>query len=441
MSRGRCASLLLLLLLLLAAGCRGAGPQDAVVDLKSAAPGQPYLSAAGGDPPDFSQPIRNVTVPLGREAVLTCSVAHLGNYKVGWLKAEDQTILTLHNKVVTHNSRVSVSRDGDHTWRLHLRQVKEADRGCYMCQINTSVMKKQVGCVDVHVPPGIVDAESSSDATLREGDNATLRCRAEGRPPPRIMWRREDGELLTLRKGPRDVAKVDMFSGDTLFLMKIDRTQMGAYMCIASNDIPPAVSKRISLHINFPPVVKVPNQLLGAPFGTDVQLECHVEAFPNTINYWLKNRQEMLLSEKKHMIEEIRSSYKVHMKLIIKALGKSDLGTYTCVSTNSLGHADGTIRLYEIKVSTRMPIIPHTKQAITTPGFTVPNRSYTSFEFNSFVTTTNDPRRAAATTTEGSPEQNHLLPEFSYEVAADVASGAACRTLAGLFVPLLLLLS
>jgi hypothetical protein len=43
------------------------------------------------------------------------------------------------------------------------------------------------------------------------------------------------------------------------------------------------------------PVVKVPNQLLGAPLGTNVSLECNVEAFPNTINYWVKNRGEMLL--------------------------------------------------------------------------------------------------------------------------------------------------
>lgn len=40
------------------------------------------------------------------------------------------------------------------------------------------------------------------------------------------------------------------------------------------------------------PVVKAPNQLLGAPLGTDVQMECYVEAFPNTINYWVKNQHE-----------------------------------------------------------------------------------------------------------------------------------------------------
>jgi len=70
--------------------------------------------------------------------------------QVGWMRAEDQTILTLHTKVVTHNARISVSHDNQRTWNLHIRQVKEADRGCYMCQINTSVMKKQIGCVDVH---------------------------------------------------------------------------------------------------------------------------------------------------------------------------------------------------------------------------------------------------------------------------------------------------
>ena len=70
--------------------------------------------------------------------------------QVGWLKASDQTVLTMHTRVVTHNSRVSVSHDNQRTWHLHIRQVKESDRGCYMCQINTVAMKSQLGCIDVH---------------------------------------------------------------------------------------------------------------------------------------------------------------------------------------------------------------------------------------------------------------------------------------------------
>ncbi|XP_063215990.1 lachesin-like [Bacillus rossius redtenbacheri] len=336
--------------------------------------------------PDFSQQIRNITVPVGREAVLSCSVTELGNYKVGWLKVEDQTILTLHNKVVTHNSRVSVSRDGDHTWRLHLRQVKEADRGCYMCQINTSVMKKQVGCVDVHVPPDIVDGETSSDVTVQEGENATMTCRAAGHPTPRILWRREGGEELVFRLGPRNVTRAESFSGEVLTLWKLERSQMGAYLCIATNDVPPAVSKRITLNINFAPVVKVPNQILGAPFGTNVTLECYVEAFPNTINYWLKNRGEMLMDGKKHVLDETRSAYKVVLKLTLLRFGRADVGTYTCVSTNSLGRADGTVRLYEIKLQTSAPIRTTTKPPVTLQDVTIQRRVEEMVKDSAFTT-------------------------------------------------------
>lgn len=58
-------------------------------------------------------------------------------------------------------------------------------------------------------------------------------------------------------------------------------------------------SNRIYLIFLVAPTVTVPNQLLGAPLGTEVTLKCYVEAFPNTINYWVKNRRgtndEMLL--------------------------------------------------------------------------------------------------------------------------------------------------
>lgn len=71
-------------------------------------------------------------------------------FQVAWVRAEDQTILSLHTKVVTHNSRISVTHDSQRTWQIRIRQLKESDRGCYMCQINTSVLKIQQGCIDVN---------------------------------------------------------------------------------------------------------------------------------------------------------------------------------------------------------------------------------------------------------------------------------------------------
>lgn len=57
------------------------------------------------------------------------------------------------------------------------------------------------------VPPDILYGETSTDVSVREGDNASLVCRATGHPAPKITWRREDSDHILLRKNSRDVVK------------------------------------------------------------------------------------------------------------------------------------------------------------------------------------------------------------------------------------------
>ena len=113
---------------------------------------------------------------------------------MGWLKASDQTVLTFHKRVITHNERIKVTHDEHQTWTLRILRVQVEDQGCYMCQINTAHMKKQLGCITVLVPPDINLDQTSSDVTETEDGNVTLFCRASGQPTPKITWRREDGK-------------------------------------------------------------------------------------------------------------------------------------------------------------------------------------------------------------------------------------------------------
>ena len=39
------------------------------------------------------------------------------------------------------------------------------------------------------------------------------------------------------------------------------------------------------------PKVWVNNQLVGAPLGDDVQIECLIEAFPRSITYWQRTSE------------------------------------------------------------------------------------------------------------------------------------------------------
>lgn len=57
------------------------------------------------------------------------------------------------------------------------------------------------------MPPDIINTDTSGDLSVSEGENATLWCKATGHPTPRIAWKREDGQSIVLRKGPREYGK------------------------------------------------------------------------------------------------------------------------------------------------------------------------------------------------------------------------------------------
>ncbi|CAO1396859.1 unnamed protein product [Diamesa tonsa] len=311
------------------------------------------------DEPKFAQPIPNVTVAVGRDANLPCVVEHLGSYKVAWIHIDRQMILTIHRHVISRIPRYSVTYDNSNTWLLHVSQAQQDDRGYYMCQVNTNPMISQVGYLQVVVPPNILDIESTpSSVAVRENQNINMTCRADGFPTPKIIWRREDGQSITVERKK----KVMVYDGEVLHLTKLSRNEMGAYLCIATNGVPPSVSKRIILDVEFSPMIWVPNQLVGAPSGTDVTIDCHTEAHPRAIIYWVYN-QVMVLPSKKYIIDYNENSYRAHMKLTIKSLSLGDFGNYRCISKNSLGETEGSIRVYEIP----LPSTPSKQITIVEP--------------------------------------------------------------------------
>lgn len=92
-------------------------------------------------------------------------------------------------------------------------------------------------------------------------------------------------------------------------------------------------------------MIFVPNQLVGAPTGTNVTIDCHTEAYPRAMSYWFLG-EEMILSNEKYTTNIMENSYRAHMRLTIRNLTASDFGSYRCISKNSLGETEGSIRLY-----------------------------------------------------------------------------------------------
>nr|CAI5816835.1 unnamed protein product [Callosobruchus analis] len=266
---------------------------------------------------------------------MACVVENLRGYRVAWVRVDTQTILSIHHNVITQNPRISISYNDHRSWYLHIKTVQEVDRGWYMCQINTDPMRSRKGYLQVVVPPSIVDRETSSDMVVLESSNVSMACKATGYPEPFIMWRREDGQDIRYNGD-----FVNVVDGEILFITKVSRLHMGIYLCIASNGVPPSISKRISLKVQFPPMLSIPNQLEGAFVGQDVTLECRTEAFPTSINYWTTERGDMIISG--------------NGPTLIRRVDKLDFGSYRCVAKNSLGETDGVIKLEEIPVPTTL---------------------------------------------------------------------------------------
>ncbi|CAH2102648.1 unnamed protein product [Euphydryas editha] len=126
---------------------------------------------------------------------------------VAWIKADTKAILAIHEHVITNNARLSVTHNDYNTWTLNIRGVKREDRGQYMCQVNTDPMKMQTAFLEVVIPPDIIYEETSGDMMVPEGGSAKLVCKARGYPPPKIVWRREDGGDLISRGGPQGKTK------------------------------------------------------------------------------------------------------------------------------------------------------------------------------------------------------------------------------------------
>ncbi|XP_071537618.1 protein amalgam-like isoform X3 [Panulirus ornatus] len=275
--------------------------------------------------------------------MLRCSVEHLGNYQIAWMKADTQTLLSISSTMISRNYRIEASNSDNSTWFLHFHNVSLADRGYYLCQMNTVPPISRKGYLEVVVPPNILDEQTSTDVEVNEDDPAHLRCGALGYPAPEIRFKREDGVGIRYAVGGISGA---VASSDTesvggmeqtvgmLSFQSVTRADMGHYLCIANNSVPPSVSKRMVLNVRYrEPAVYVSHQMIGVYRGDDVAINCTVTAYPRPVVFWQDNTGKMIISGGRYKVVENQvgeSPPKLQTTLIIRSLKVDDISTYRC---------------------------------------------------------------------------------------------------------------
>lgn len=317
--------------------------------------GSPQRVAISPAPPRFVHPAHNVTVLEGLEVTLLCSVTSLHGYQLAWVHEETQTILSIGRQLYTRSPRLSLNAD-HHSAGLTISPVLAIDRGWYMCQLNTQPMTSSRSYLQVLVPPTLEDW-SGSYVEVREGVTVRLTCRARAFPPALTTWRREDSEPIF--RSPT----VWVMEGAELLFQSVRREHTGAYVCRVDNNATAPVTRTTHLTVTYAPVLWLGQELVGTKAGLDVTLNCSSEANPPAQHFWSVNSTNITNSDKYHL-QEIKLSTRTEVLLTVNDVGQGDFTHYRCHAINPTGHAEGTIRLYEIKE--RVVVVP------TRPAWHIP---------------------------------------------------------------------
>lgn len=248
--------------------------------------------------------------------------------------------------VVGHNGQMSITR------------VEEYDRGLYTC-----VAKNSAGIVDQKMTLNVVAKPKIyelKNITLPINDQAILICKAKGRPPPLITFRRwgqTDEFRMNQQENDDRISleyEVDEEMGEstgTLVISRTLRADDGLYQCIARNKAPEAAFEVGHIAVEYPPNFDHMRDLPPVFSWEERQanLSCMAFGFPNATIEWRWN--ERLISEMQDkflqiVVEGPRSD------LIVRPVDRRYYSAYKCVANNRLGRAEHIMELREAHLPT-----------------------------------------------------------------------------------------
>lgn len=96
------------------------------------------------------------------------------------------------------------------------------------------------------------------------------------------------------------------------------------------------------------PVIWLANKVVKATIGQDLQLYCHVDAFPLPQNYWIRKDGQVIdpnNDERYRVTKEEKDLYKTLFTLVIYNVKSSDFGVYSCYANNSVGSKEDSLHI------------------------------------------------------------------------------------------------
>jgi len=302
--------------------------------------------------PTISWITKEQVVDIGDSVQLECSVQYSNDFPVLWQKQATEFMqdLPISNgpSLILREPRYALRYDtGSSTYILQIKDLQEIDGGVYLCQVLISQTNRVTASVHVLVrrPPYILD-NSTRTEVVNAGDPVKLECYAGGVPTPSISWRRENNALLPTGGS--------IFKGNVLNIPSVQKEDRGTYYCIADNGVSRGDRRNVNVEVQFAPVVSATRPVVYQAMMYDMDMECHVEAYPPAAIRWIF-RESNINNNRDYRVSQFTTADEfTDTTLRVKTIEQNQYGNYTCIAENKLGKAAARVVLTESTV----PVCP-----------------------------------------------------------------------------------
>lgn len=313
-----------------------------------------FLQAVSGQrTPTISYISQEQIKDIGETVEFQCSVQYAQEYPVLWTKVNkdnenDPLPLSHGSSLIIRDTRFTLRYDeSSSTFILQVKDIQETDAGFYQCKVVISVNNYVSAKVELQVRrPPVISDNSTRSLVVSEGQPVQLECYAGGFPLPRISWRRENNAILPTGGS--------IYRGNTLKIPKIRKEDRGTYYCVAENGVGRGARRNINVEVEFAPVITAPRPRLGQALQYDMNLECHVEAYPPPAITWLKDDIQLSNNQHYSISHFATGDEYTDTTLTVITIEKRQYGEYICRAANKLGTAETKVELFE----TIIPVCP-----------------------------------------------------------------------------------
>lgn len=144
------------------------------------------------------------------------------------------------------------------------------------------------------------------------------------------------------------------YTGSVLKINSVRKEDRGTYYCVADNQVSKGDRRNINLEVEFAPVITVPRPRLGQALQYDMDLECHIEAYPLPAIVWVKDEVQLTNNQHYSISHFATADEFTDSTIRVITIEKRQYGDYICKAVNKLGQAEAKVHLFE----TVIPVCP-----------------------------------------------------------------------------------